>query len=140
MIMTTTIRNAAVLLGLLLASAGYAQDKPANAQPVNKAVQERQALQDSAPITLSAEQMTQDLALSNEQSEKLKSIETDINVRLRSLDKLDPKERNAKEEMLVKEQEKKITSVLTAEQNRKLASIKAEMRKKNIKTNDPIAQ
>ena len=42
--MSTFIRNAAILGGLLLATAGFAQDKANNpaVEPTNKAVQERQ--------------------------------------------------------------------------------------------------
>ena len=41
---------------------------------------------------------------------------------------------------LMQKHEKMIDSILTPEQNKKLAEIKAEIRKKNIKTNEPIAE
>ncbi|HQV37920.1 MAG: hypothetical protein IPO60_09205 [Flavobacteriales bacterium] len=140
--MSTFIRNAAILGGLLLATAGFAQDKANNpaVEPTNKAVQERQKMQDEAPIVLSAEYMTQELGLSNDQSEKLKSIEADINKQSNELEMLDPEERDPKQERLMQKHEKMIDSILTPEQNKKLAEIKAEIRKKNIKTNEPIAE
>ncbi len=140
--MSTFIRNAAILGGLLLATASFAQDKANNSavQPANKAVQERQKMQDEAPIVLSAEYMTQELGLNNDQSEKLKSIEADMNKQTMELEKLDPEERDPKQDRLMKEHEKMITSILTPEQNKKMTEIKAEIRKKNVKTNEPITE
>ncbi|MBK7288467.1 MAG: hypothetical protein IPI95_16065 [Flavobacteriales bacterium] len=91
-------------------------------------------------MVLSAEYMTQELGLSNDQSEKLKSIEADINKQSNELEMLDPEERDPKQERLMQKHEKMIDSILTPEQNKKLAEIKAEIRKKNIKTNEPIAE
>lgn len=143
--MSTFIRNAAILGGLFLASAGFAQDKAnsvkvAPSEPTSKAVQERQKMQDAAPIVLSADYMTQELGLSNDQSEKLKSIEADMNKQMMELEKLDPKERDPKQQRLTMEHEKMVASILTPEQNKKAAGIKAEMREKNVKTNGPIAK
>ena len=72
--------------------------------------------------------------------QKLKSIEADINKQSNELEMLDPEERDPKQERLMQKHEKMIDSILTPEQNKKLAEIKAEIRKKNIKTNEPIAE
>lgn len=142
--MTTFIRNAAILGGLLLATASFAQDKAtspqksATTQSAKKEVQDRQKLQDAAPIVLSADYMTRELGLNSEQSEKLKSIEEEMNKQGVELQKLDPKEREGKQERLMIEQNKMIASVLTPEQNKKMAEMKAQIRKQNVKTNAPI--
>lgn len=141
--MSTFIRNAAILGGLLLATASFAQVKAtatdkATAQPMSKDAQERQKMQDAVPIVLSADYMTQELGLSNDQSEKLKSVEEGMNKQMMDMEKLDPKERAAKQDNLMIEHNKIIASVLNPEQNKKMAEIKADMRKQNTKTNEPI--
>ncbi len=141
--MSTFIRNAAILGGLFLATASFAQVKAtptdkATAQPVNKDAQERQKMQDAVPIVLSADYMTQELGLNSDQSEKLKSVEEGMNKQMMELEKLDPKERVAKQDNLMIEHNKIIASVLNPEQNKKMAEIKADMRKQNTKTNEPI--
>lgn len=143
--MPTLIRNAALLGGLLLVTASFAQDKTtstgnAAAEPVSRAAQERQKKQDAVPIILSVDYMTQELGLSSDQAEKLKSVEESMNKRMKELEELDPKERDPKQESLLNEHNKIIASVLTPDQNKKMAGLVAGIRKQNIKTNEPITK
>lgn len=119
-----------------MATATFAQVKstqsqltPAKAQTNTIKSSERPQKSQQGTYELSAEQMTQELGLNKDQSEKLQSIEAEINKKIRSVEKLDPKERNAKEEELAAERSKMVASVLTPEQNKKLEEITAKMLK-----------
>ena len=139
--MKTIIRNTALLGGLILATATFAQTKTAPAQSVTKvsSTNTKTAQEPQATYMFSAEQMTQDLGLSNDQSEKMKSIEADMNKRMMEMEKLDPKERNAKEQSLLAEHNKMVSSVLTKEQNEKLKMMQDEkMKERNAKMEQAV--
>ena len=127
--MKSIVRNVAIIGGLLMATASFAQVKATQGQSGSIKQSERPKDQQEGSYILSAEQMTQDLGLTKDQSEKMLSIESSINNRIRSLEKLDPKERNEKEEALMAERSKMVSSVLTPEQNKKLEVITQKMMK-----------
>ncbi len=135
--MNKFIRCTAILGCLLLATASFAQGKPTHQQTTVRKAPDKSA----NGIIFSADKMTRDLGLSPDQSEKLKSIELDMNQRLRDLETLDPKERDPKQAEVRTQYQKMIASVLTPDQNRKLAAITAKAEKdhetEKMRTNNP---
>lgn len=109
--MRNMIRNAAFLGSLMLSTMAFAQDKSAATEPT---------------YTLSAEQMTQELGLSPDQSEKMKSIEESINQQFLKLEELEPAKRDVKQAELMKKRSMAVASVLTPDQEKKLETVVAE--------------
>jgi hypothetical protein len=137
--MKNMIRLTVVLGCLLVATANYAQDKPTHKQTT---VRQAPATAPSEnTYTMSAEQMTRELGLNADQAEKLKSIEEETNTNLRELEKLDPKERDPQQAKVRERQNKMVASVLTPEQNKKLAAIVAKIEQEHkgekMRTNNP---
>jgi hypothetical protein len=123
------IRNTAILCCLLLATASFAQDKPTHKQTVQRTEARTTPTENS--YTPSAETMTRDLGLNAEQAEKLKSMELETNQQLRDMETLEPKARDAKQAEVRAKYKKMVASVLTPDQNRKLAAIIAKAEKEH---------
>ena len=142
--MKNTVRNAAMIGAFLMAYSGFAQVKPADGHGSKLKASPEKAVEKTneqrPDYEFSAEQMTQDLGLNEDQAEKLKSVEASMNQRQRELEKLDPEERIAREQELSKERSKVIASVLTPEQNKKLAMLKEEMWKKQRSEKEQMAK
>ncbi len=123
------IRKTVLLCCMALATASFAQDKPAQKQSVNRTEGRTTPTENS--YTPSAELMVRELGLNPDQAEKLKSMELETNQQLRDLESLDYKQRDPKQAEVRAKYKKMVAGVLTPEQNKKLAALIAKAEKEH---------
>ncbi len=108
--MFAMLRRAALLGALALTVNGFAQSATAAKTQSPKSV-------DPAAVTFSADHLISTLGLSEEQAEKLRSIEEEYNARFSRMEELtDLEERDRKQLDLTYERNRMVASVLTQEQ------------------------
>lgn len=121
--MKTFVRSAILLGALLCSTATFAQVQVASATK-EKTPTPEEFEANVKTMVLSADYMIQELGVSEEQGEKLKSIEADINQQLGTVSKLDPEVRDPKEAEIYAQRAKMVESVLTPEQMKKMDEVK----------------
>lgn len=131
-----------VLFGALaLGSATFAQTKPHAAKPAATKHAVATPKEDGPQWIISAEEMTKELGLNQDQSQKLASMEEELNANLRSMDNMPAEERNAETTKLKARHNKAVSALLTAEQNKKLdALIQKEIKMRGEKKAPPAAK
>lgn len=123
--MKHSVRFSALAGALLLATAAFAQAEPVYPVPVAEDHPIwNDPLMDLDQVSFSAEYLTSELHLSEQQAAQMRDIEADINAQLLATDELEPGQRVAREEALRADRAKREHAVLNKEQQDQLRVMK----------------
>jgi len=128
--MKNLLHVAAIAVCVSITSATWAQDKPATP-----------AASQSATILhpLDMNMLTEQLKLTPDQVEKLKSIDAGTKAHADELDKTDPAKYNAQQKELIAIREKEVNTVLTPEQAKKMSQLYRNSEHARLQATKPAA-